>query len=155
MNQKDNSENIELRKTVKIYYPMTSELREKARKFGVSSRKKYVTLENNPFGMKAGILFTGAGIDSAMSKVRVEFLTISPAMKGGKIQREEWDKLQPYIRIVSNAVAYDTIVSAKGHMKKGDMFNIPSDVERNNHGFNDFFYDEEKEQIYRWEVKEV
>ena len=135
---------------VKVYYSVNSQMQEKADKFGVGSRKKYITLENNPFGMKAGVLFTGAGVREAMSKTRLNFMQINSDLDD--IGSDEWRKLSRYIRTVSNAIAYDTVVSAKGKLKGGEMFDTPYDVKTNDISFDDFFYDEEKHQIYRYEI---
>jgi len=135
---------------VKVYYSVDSQMQEKADKFGVGSRKKYITLENNPFGMKAGILFTGGGVVEGMSKTRLNFMQMYGNLD--KIGSDKWRKLARYIRTVSNAIAYDTIVSAKGKLKGSEMFETQHDVERNDISFDDFFYDEEKHQIYRYEI---
>ena len=58
-----------------------------------------------------------------------------------------------YIKTVSDAIAYDTIVSAKGKLNGGEMFQSQYDVETNDVSFDDFFYDKEKHQIYRIEIK--
>ena len=136
---------------VKVYYPMDSQLQEKADKFACgNSRKKYVTLENNPFGMIAGVFFTGAGVREAMSKTKVNFMFMNGE---GKVGSNKWRKLRGYIRIISHAIAYDTIVSAKGKLKGDELFTTQYDVETNDVSFDDFFFDEKKQQIYRYEIK--
>ena len=130
---------------------MDSQLQEKADKFGYgNSRKKYVTLENNPFGMIAGVFFTGAGVRKAMSKTRTNFLQY---FNYEDIGSGKWSKMYDYIMTVSKAIAYDTIVSAKGKLKGGEMFETEYDVETNNISFDEFFYDEKKQQIFRYEIK--
>ena len=83
---------------------MTKQLQEKADKFGYgNSRKKYVTLDNNPFGMIAGVFFTGAGVREAMSKTKVNFMQVNRRKLdgGGHIGSLEWRKLYDYIRTVT------------------------------------------------------
>jgi len=139
---------LRTQETVKVYYTVDSQMQEKADKFGVSSRKKYITLENNPFGMIAGVLFTGRAVMEAMSKTRVNFMrTYHQEMN------EQWNEMYSYIKTVSDAIAYDTIVSAKGKLNGGEMFQSQYDVETNDVSFDDFFYDKEKHQIYRIEIK--
>ena len=139
---------------VKVYYSVDSQMQEKADKFGVSSRRKYITLENNPFGMKAGIFFTGAGVREAMAKTKVNFMQMNGRkLDGGGIGSLEWRKLYDYIRTVTYAIAHDTVVSAKGKLKGGEMFETQYDVETNDLSFDDFFYDEKKQQIFRYEIK--
>jgi hypothetical protein len=141
-----------LEKCEKVYYPITPELEEKAKQgCGGGSRAKFITKEGNPFGLVAGVLFTGDGLNSAYSASRVNFLHIATA-KQGEIDNDLWDKLYPQIRTVILAVASDTIESAKGKIKKGDMFTTRYDVETNSLSYDDFFYDKEKEQIYRYET---
>jgi len=146
-----NEQTYETGTEVKVYYPMDKELQEKADKFGVGRRKKYVTLENNPFGYKKGIFFTGAGLYEAMSKTRVNFMQLNSFDDVGS---KKWRKMYDYIRTVSNAIAYDTVVSAKGHLKGGEMFETPYDVQSMTSAFYEFLYDEEKHQIYRYVIVE-
>jgi len=136
---------------VKVYYSVDSQMQEKADKFGCGNRKKYVTLENNPFGMIAGVFFTGAGVREAMSKTRLNFMQMNGDLD--KIGSVEWRKLSRYIRTVSLAIAHDTVVSAKGKLKGDEMFTTQYDVETNDISFDDFFFDEKKQQIYRYEIK--
>ena len=133
---------------VKVYYTVDSQMQEKADKFGVESRKKYITLENNPFGMIAGVLFTGRAVMEAMSKTRVNFMRTYHHP-----YHEQWNEMYDYIKTVSDAIAYDTIVSAKGKLNGGEMFQSQYDVETNDVSFDDFFYDKEKHQIFRYEIK--
>lgn len=144
------SSRAKISETEVVYYPMTSQMQEKADKFGVASRKKYITLENNPFGFKKGILFTGGGVREGLSKTRLNFMQLYGDLD--EIGSDKWRELSRYIRTISNAIAYDTVVSAKGKLKGGEMFETQRDVETNDLGFDDFFYDEEKHQIYRFEI---
>ena len=136
----------------KVYYQIDAEMQEKAENFGVAPRKKYITKVNNPFGFREGILFTGRGVMEAMSKTRLNFMSTLGVSSCGDVGSDEWCKLRDYIRTVSCAIAYDTIVSAKGKLKGGEMFETQYDVETDNYNFDDFFYDEEKNQIYRFEI---
>ena len=138
--------------TVIVYYPLTSELEAKAKKFGCARRKKYFTKVNNPFGLKEGIFFTGAGVMAGMSKSIVNFMTINRNTKG-EIGDKEWNDLHDYIRCVMRAIATDTIVSAKGKMKGSPICETEYDVEENYYAYDEFFYDKEKKQIYQY--KEV
>ena len=136
---------------VKVYYPMTKQLQEKADKFGYgNSRKKYVILDNNPFGMIAGVFFTGAGVREAMSKTRTNAMI--GAVKYKDIGSAKWRKRHDYILTVIKALASETIVSAKGKLKGGEMFETQYDVETNDLSFDEFFYDEKKHQIYRYVI---
>ena len=106
---------------------MTKQLQEKADKFGYgNSRKKYVILDNNPFGMIAGVFFTGAGVREAMSKTRTNAMI--GAVKYKEIGGAKWRKRHYYIMTVIKAIAHDTIVSAKGKLKGGEMFETQYDV---------------------------
>ena len=132
----------------KVYYQIDAEMQEKADKFGVEQRKKYITKVNNPFGLIEGVLFTGAGVREALSKTKVNFMMSFPFEE----DRGRWSEMYDYIRTVAYAIAYDTVVSAKGKLKGGEMFHTQGDVETNDLAYDEFFYDEEKHQIYRYEI---
>ena len=135
----------------KVYYQIDAEMQEKAENFGVAPRKKYITKVNNPFGFREGILFTGRGVMEAMSKTRTNAMI--GAVKYKEIGGAKWRKRHYYIMAVIKAIAYDTIVSAKGKLKGGEMFETQYDVETNDLAFDEFFYDEKKQQIFRYEIK--
>ena len=146
-----NEQTYETGTSVKVYYPMDKELQEKADQFRYGhSNAKYVTLENNPFGLKAGIFFTGSGIREAVSKTRTNAMI--GAVKYKDIGSAKWRKRHDYILTVIKALASETIVSAKGKLKGGEMFETQYDVETNDLSFDEFFYDEKKHQIYRYVI---
>jgi len=132
----------------KVYYVVDNDMQEKADSFHTSNRKKYVTKENNPFGYKEGIFFTGAGVRAGLSKTRTNFMVL---YGNGKYDAE-WNQMYDYIKTVTNAVAFNTIVSAKGHMKGSQICETEYDVETNSMGFHDFFYDKDNGKIYRYEM---
>ena len=138
--------------SVKVYYPMDKELQEKADQFSYGhSNAKYVTLENNPFGLKAGIFFTGSGIREAVSKTRTNAMYDVP-IHAKDIGNAKWRKRHDYIMTVIKALASETIVSAKGKLIGGEMFETQQDVEANDLSYDEFFYDGRKQQLYRYVI---
>lgn len=145
---------IDTRDSKKVYYPITPELEAKSKTgLGINTRKRYITKLNNPFGNVEGIVYTGDGIMAAFSKSRSNFLRLN-AQTGLEFDSEKWDYFYPKIRTVINAIAADTIESAKGKTKKGDMFNTRFEVESSSRGYDEFFWDSDKKQIYRYEIVE-
>ncbi|MAR18880.1 MAG: hypothetical protein CML44_05855 [Rhodobacteraceae bacterium] len=145
---------IDTRDSKKVYYPITPELEAKSKTgLGINTRKRYITKLNNPFGNVEGIVYTGDGIMAAFSKSRSNFLRLN-AQTGLEFDSEKWDYFYPKIRTVINAIAADTIESAKGKTKKGDMFNTRFEVEDSTRGYDEFFWDSDKKQIYRYEIIE-
>ena len=132
----------------KVYYKIDTEMRLKAESFGFGSRKKYVTKKNNPFGFKEGIFFTGNGVKAGLSKTRTNFMVL---FGNGKYDTE-WNQMYDYIKTVSSAISHDTVVSAKGKMKGSPICETEYDVNSSSLGYDDFFYDKEKKQIYRYEI---
>lgn len=145
---------ISTRNSKKVYYPITPELEAKAKsRLGINTRKRYITKLNNPFGNVEGVVYTGDGILAAFSKSRTNFLRLY-AQTGLELDSEKWNYFYPKIRTVIYAIAAETIESAKGKTKKGDIFNTRFEVESSSRGYDEFFWDSDKKEIYRYEIVE-
>jgi hypothetical protein len=138
------------KESVETYYPMTSELKAKADQFGCATRKRYILKENNPFGYRAGLAITGTGLRAAISATVLNFMNTYDFRSDN--YGKAWNDMYDYIKTVVIAIAKDTVVSATGTGYKG-TFETEYDVKESTSAFlfDDFFYDEKKKQIFRYE----